>query len=268
MLKAYLHNKVSRRLVRLEDVVTSAVFGALEASGQEGLDLAKRFLALARSQREANPGRELHAKKITYEFWPWLTSPLASAEPDVLITLENEDSRSLIAIEAKLDSGKSSFASDDERIGDQLAREWIALVETATRRGISHCSLIYLTADFAPPADIDESLAELTKKHLEIARTAEILWLSWRDLPALITPNHGIGLRDLRAFLLEEHLGYFSGFQLPNHLPEPWVFADERSAIWKWPSLIPTTKPFRFACAPLFSWPPPVVPSRVWRFQP
>lgn len=267
MLKAYLHNKVSRRLVRLEDVVTSAVFGALEASGQEGLDIARGFLALARTQRTPDPNCELHATTIIYEFWPWLTSPLASAEPDVLITLQDGDSRSLIAIEAKLDSGKSSFASDDEKIGDQLAREWIALLETAKRRGIPNCTLIYLTADFAPPADIDESLAELTKKHPEIGRTAEILWLSWRDLPALITPNHSIGLRDLRAFLLEEHLGHFAGFQLPNHLPEAWVFADECSAIWKWPSLIPTPKPFRFACAPL-SWPPPVVPPRVWRFQP
>jgi len=267
MLKAYLRNKVSRRLVRLEDVVTSAVFGALEASGQEGLDIARRFLALARTQRTPDANSELHATKLTYEFWPWLTSPLASAEPDVLITLDDGDSRSLIAIEAKLDSGKSSFASDDEQIGDQLAREWIALLETAKRRGIPRCTLIYLTADFAPPTDIDDSLAELMKKHPDIGRNAEILWLSWRDLPALITPNHGIGLRDLRVFLLEEHLGYFAGFQLPNHLPEPWVFADERSATWKWPALVPIPKPFRFARAPLF-WPTPVVPPRVWRFQP
>jgi hypothetical protein len=115
MLKAYLHNKVSRRLVRLEDVVTSAVFGALEASGEEGRDIARRFLALARTLRTPDPNGELHATRITYEFWPWLTSPLASAEPDVVITLDDGDSRSLIAIEAKLDECNSSLASSMAR---------------------------------------------------------------------------------------------------------------------------------------------------------
>ena len=95
MLKAYLHNKVPRELARREDILTSCVFGALEASGAEGLDIARRFLALARVQRTTDTLRDVRAENISYQFWPWLTSPLAAAEPDVLITLEHEGIRSL-----------------------------------------------------------------------------------------------------------------------------------------------------------------------------
>lgn len=275
MLKAYLHNKVPRALVRREDVVTSCVFGALEASGPEGLDIARRFLALARTQRRPDPLSDMHVAKITYEFWPWLTSPLASAEPDVLITLEHESSRSIIAVEAKLDSGKSSEASETTQIGDQLAREWIALLATAKKRGIPRCTLIYLTADLAPPDDIAESRSELEAKHPEIGRTANILWLSWRDLPDLITPNHSVGLRDMRSFLLEEHLAYFAGFRLPTPIPHPWRFnADQlpqHSSKWNWPLLVPLPEHFQFAVAQVtqavFNWPTCTVSTLSWRFQ-
>ncbi len=273
MLKAYLHRKVPRELVRREDVVTSCVFGTLEASGEEGRNIASRFLALARSRDRLEEGAAAHIVNIKYEFWPWLESPHAAAEPDVLLTLDHGSSQSLVAVEAKLDSGKSSFASDSTHVGDQLAREWLALLETAKQRGIPHCVLVYLTADVAPPADIGDSLAELAEKHPDLGSSARIAWLSWRDLPDLITPDHGVELRDMRRFLLEEHLGYFVGFALPPPLPATWQFVDLRpaqsAASWNWPSIDPLPAPFSFACAPatIFDWPTFVVPKTPWRFE-
>jgi hypothetical protein len=274
MLKAYLHHKVSRELVRREDIVTSCVFGTLEASGAEGFAIARRFLALARTRHATDADRAAHITSITYEFWPWLVSPLASAEPDLLLTVDHGSSRSLVAIEAKLDSGKSSAASNDGHVRDQLAREWVALLETAHQRGIPHCTLIYLTADVAFPPDINDSLAELAAKHPDLGNTPRILWLSWRDLPDLITPNHGISLQDMRRFLLEEHLGYFAGFHAPPRLPPPWRFADVKPVRstpgWVWPSITSLPASFNFvpAAPTTFDWPSPVHPEPLWRFRP
>lgn len=273
MLKAYLHRKVPRELVRREDVLTSCVFGTLEAAGEEGRDLASCFLALARYRGTARAtGGSL--RSVSYEFWPWLECPHASAEPDVLLTLEHETSRSLVAIEAKLDSGKSSFASESGIVRDQLAREWIALLDAAKQRGITDCTLVYLTADVGPPADIDESLAELVLKHPDVGADARIAWLSWRDLPDLITADHGVALLDLRRFLLKEHLGYFAGFRSPPVLAPAWVFTATHAApadnvIWAWPSPAALPERFCFGAAPStqFHWPAFTLSSNTWSFD-
>ena len=124
MYIAQIENKLTRQDERMEDLLTSNVFGLWRyISANFGL---LQFLRTSQDV-DGNPiYLPLDDCKATLDFWPWLKeySDAKGAEPDVLVSLVYPSGEKLlILIEAKYLSGKSSFADKGETPNDQIARE-------------------------------------------------------------------------------------------------------------------------------------------------
>ena len=134
MLQALLNGKLSREQENMEDILTSNVFGLLKYV-EHNLALFP-FFRKAIDINNHHPLENLIGKnaKVNYEFWPsWGEEHCKKCEPDVVLTIDTEDTADpnyLIAIEAKLFSGKSSHATNDvgsedkQPATDQLGKEW------------------------------------------------------------------------------------------------------------------------------------------------
>lgn len=207
---ALIHGKLSSDQENMEDILTSNVFGVLKYLPP--WDALVPFISKAKSTEGEQPLANL-PKDVTAEceFWPWLQEPgCEGCEPDVLIRIGGPHSKkTLVLVEAKYRSGKSSDEGEDERPNDQLAREWDNLKRLAAREGAEPV-LIYLTTDFAyPAADIESSQHESMTKRGERGR---ICWLSWRHLASVISRGRHKMLEDLVAFLRRLNLTFFEGF--------------------------------------------------------
>jgi hypothetical protein len=84
-----------------------------------------------------------HIEKIEYLFWHRLDTPLevegveiGIGEPELVLTMQRKGHPDgYFLLEMKLDSGKSSFASEDpSRIQDQLAKYWVRLKSFAAAK--------------------------------------------------------------------------------------------------------------------------------------
>ena len=119
MLLAQLRNKLTRSEEESEDLLTSNVFGAFKYSGNLGL--LCRFLSGARLRCGSGLILPLgDASACEYRFWPWFQGgDGAGCEPDLVLRFDHRDgSQSLIAIEAKYRSGKSSCPTSDGHVTD------------------------------------------------------------------------------------------------------------------------------------------------------
>jgi len=206
MLMALLKGKLSQK----EDILTSSAFGVMKYLEPERVLIP--FLAKASLPDGSKPLASIHvAAQPAYEFWPWLTEPgCNNCESDLLIRITSSDERKfLILVEVKYLSGKSSKAKDEKRSNDQLALQWNNL-ESLAQNESREPVLIYLTAAFCcPVAEIEASQEDLAEhKHKE----ANILWLSWRHLWALIRNEKHEMLGDLASVLDHLNLAIFSGF--------------------------------------------------------
>jgi len=239
VLKAELHGKVSEdtsAIERREDILTSSVFGLFEYV-ECGSLLASFFgeaigLDGRRWECSGSP------RRCRMAFWPWLEegNGQAGCEPDVLVAIGGEDDVwTIILVEAKYLSGKSGGPVDLEdglqaeprRVGDQLAREWVALEACRLERHlnlgggarIADRALIYLTADHVfPRQELEASVKELARAGCATARS-RIFWLSWRRLlPLLASQPAGMPERmldDLVTLLERRGLRGFRGFRVP-----------------------------------------------------
>ena len=125
MLHAVLHGKLDESLPepdRLEDALTSMVFGALVWTGS--WNLLARWLQGGASGGDADPvaGR--------WECWFW--PRMAFAEPDVVLRLDG----ALVVVEAKYRSDRHNVAVDvtaDGR-GDQLVRQYRSVTTSSGNR--------------------------------------------------------------------------------------------------------------------------------------
>jgi hypothetical protein len=246
----------------MEDILTSNVFGTLQYVPPE-LGLFK-FLAKAKTIKGQCPLADLigKAESVEYQFWPaW---PMC--EPDVVLHIEGRDSPSwLVGIEAKYRSGKSSVADEEEkRPNDQLAREWIDLVDAADECG-AWPVLVYLTADvICPKAEIEESVHEYQQK-CHGRQRPQILWLSWRKLPELFcsasisSPLKAISRMAERMWLI-----YFQGVSC-SPIQLGWGFAGHALA-WRF-QVSPIQLDWRFAGHAL-TWTIQVAPIACgWSFR-
>jgi len=226
MFEAQLHGKLTIDQENLEDILTSNTFGAFKyVSPKEGLGL---FLQKAINPSD-NSSLELpDIADARYEFWKWLEEKGCNGcEPDVLIELNHEDgTKTMVLVEAKYRSGKSSEADEGEKCNDQLAREWENLSLLAKREN-ARPILIYVTADFALPIhEIKESQEELKSKGKE---PANIYWLSWRYIPEVFKDSADIMLQDL-VKLFEERYGltFFQKLFIPQKIFINWSFQELR----------------------------------------
>jgi len=245
MIAALMHGKLSREQENMEDVLTSIVFGMLQyAPAVDGLlpFLARAQETVAGDERPlAGLGAPRH---VAYEFWPWIHEAGCSkgCEPDVVVRLvDDTGAKTVILIEAKYRSGKSSEADDTEEVNDQLAREWANVRRVAEREGATPW-VLYLTAGFAFPREsLDEAQKDLAKSREAAGR---FCWLSWRHLPGALPHKTHQCLDDL-ADLVDRRLGlgFFDGVAVTA--PEPGIIWSFRH-VYEW-QVAPVSATYGFA---------------------
>jgi len=238
MLQAILKGKLSREEERMEDLLTSCVFGILIHTHPDQILIP--FLRLAINlQTDESMDSILQDNSMveSVEFWPNLKGEgCHPCEPDVDIVIRDSDGTlSRIFIEAKYHSGKSSLPDPmRNKPYDQLAREFDNLQTLNRKKGITRSAVIYLTADYScPTQDLKESMMEYTAKRGQQAR---ILWLSWRKLYMVLKTSvlgaSGMA-HDLVQFL--EYLNLTSFYRLRfNEVVAPdWGFR-KNIRNWNW----------------------------------
>lgn len=229
MLAAQLRGKLTRQEEDLEDLLTSNVFGSIQyAPKEKGLI---PLLSAAEDSNGSNPLKKLpNISDVKYEFWPNFDDENGNArEPDVLIHITHEtEQRTVILVEAKYKSGKSSEADEGSRINDQLASEWDILI---TKEKNAKPYLLYITADFSyPNKDIEDAQSEFSKKRHGII---DVVWISWRKLPTVLNSNEPI-LKDLIKVLRKQGLTFFEEIKIPQIDRIPWTFKENSLNLnWK-----------------------------------
>ena len=248
----------------MEDLLTSSVFGALSYAPPEvGLI---PVLAVARDSDGNKPLADIaHVEIASYEFWPWLDEEgCIRCEPDVLITLHHPNGeKTIILVEAKFHHGKSSLAGEEQAPRDQLAREWDNLASLASKEH-AQCFLVYVTADMGfPTGAVDEARAEYSQKR---SASLNVLWISWRQIPNVLTGVESRILRDMVDVVKRLDLVFYRGFAPVTPMTIPWQFKKaDRHWLWSYISQQPVY--WTFGNLPFFDW-PQLDLNPGWRFVP
>jgi len=217
MLAAQLSGKLTREEEDLEDLLTSNVFGSIKyVPHEEGLIPLLSAAERLDGSQPLNYGLS-EISEVKYYFWHRIEKQNCYAcEPDVLICIKhNDDKKTVVLVEAKYRSGKSSEEEEDDRPTDQLAREWDNLIVLAKEKAATPY-LLYVTADIAIPSiDIEESQSEIAKKR---GAKIDIVWISWRKLPIIFRDSRYDILRDLVEVLRRQWLIFFEGISAPENM--------------------------------------------------
>jgi hypothetical protein len=230
MIHAIQHGKAGRSARRSEDVLTSSVFGLLQAMPPQAGYLAWFHQARRIDGATLEPSPSLDAAT----FWPQMRLPNGDGcEPDLAIWPSAADAR-LGLIECKLYSGPSGFPSPHEHteVQGQLGRQWLALNHgwrLDTGGGDSpRCAsgyLVYVTADAVMPAALMESMCEETMgaANINAPMIDHLYWLSWRSLGSALEAAHSDDpvVRRLQAML--QGLLRAMGLQAYDGCPRPRV---------------------------------------------
>lgn len=221
--------------------MTSNVFGLLSY-----LPPSKGIIPLLKyvqdSSGETTPFNNLpDDSSVAYSYWESLHEQrpddgtrCESCEPDVLLRIEKPDGTKLnVLVEAKLWSGKSSLAGEEDAPPkDQLAKEWDNLL-CLTSREQATPYLVFLTADLDLPAHaIQESKEDFTAKRP--GQPFSCGWLSWRHVGHAFQNETEPHLADIVRVCKRLGLIFFSG--MPAFAAPPqilWRFtANERTFNW------------------------------------
>lgn len=245
VLQALLRKKLYGEFVRhprdVEDLLTSVVFGACCYAGSVNVALLP-FLGAAKTSEGAPLSNRLRGvERAEFRFWPpWDRVEAdgsvipARDEPDLLLELVDADGRSsLLVIEAKLWSGKSSRPSSTGAVTDQLGKYWLGLKH---RAGVNSTPLgvVYLVSGTTPPfADLEETQAELQAKGHD---RAPLYWLSWRKFERVVDSSSAPPMiRDVIELLRDEwqlvevEMGAWPTRSV--HTPTAWTYDMD----WSWP---------------------------------
>ena len=251
MLHAVLHGKLDESLPepdRLEDALTSTVFGALVWTGS--WDLLARWLHVG----VAGDDDKTTAGIRDCWFWP----RMAFAEPDVLLRLDG----ALVVVEAKYRSDRHDVAVDvtgDPDRGDQLVRQFRSIITPSEKRSqyaesieqaIRQCQpvqvfLVDARRQRRAHREWEESKRRLSREATFLSREATLHFVTWQDLFYLLREPSG-SLRwaaDLRGYLEHLDLDTFEGVSRPR------VSADDKRSVERWrthqrlPSLRKTMSP-------------------------
>jgi len=202
-----------------EDLLTSDIFGC--CSFLEYEDLLKDILREAihfNSESHFTPPDSVCSDD--YIFWPrFQTDESMQTEPDVLIVLRHSEREcSLVLIESKYNSGKSSEADYDmDEITDQLARELLILEEekifsqnpALNEVNVESKALIYVTVDDIMPRDsMNDSAVEFFNKSDNHQRINDIplYWLPWWKIESLILSKNLIDSTNLSKCRIIRHV--------------------------------------------------------------
>lgn len=225
MLEAQLHGKLSVEQERLEDLLTSNVFGSIKY-----VPFEKGLIPLLRNVENEKgdfPLKDIGSiVDVKYEFWPQLSEDdCKRCEPDVLITITHElGKKTIILVEAKYLSGKSSEATDEEEPNDQLAREWDNLSILSKK---DNQILLYITADMSyPQIEIEQSKKEYIEKRIG-QPSLNIVWLSWREVTKIFSKSQEMILIDLVKVLKKQGLKFYDGITKCDFSEIHWHFIPE-----------------------------------------
>jgi len=219
-----IKNKLTRHEDRMEDLLTGNVFGLWRY-----LPVSLGLRDVLRSARRSN-GEQLQVpvnfELEELEFWPWLQhGDNKGIEPDVLLRLSDSSGQlSIILIEAKFMSGKSSLATPDGQPNDQLAKQMVNLRSIAEHEGADSFALIYLTTDPKFPSEsIRNSINELEKKTHKSSES-NFYWTNWKAVRSELVkilrsaPENKAERSLLRdAVIILDRLGFsdFTGIKSP-----------------------------------------------------
>ncbi len=222
MLVAELRGKISAGAPpsdRSEDVLTSHVFSPLRYFGV--VDALIEFLESARNLASEHLLLRPVERLETF-FWPRVSLPDGSREPDVLLLLHHDGTRrTAIVVEAKYQSGPSDVERTDPDAaekqfvgmsGDQLADHYLGL-KNGQWRSFEDRTLprlltltpadarrvLYVTAHYEPPADVMRRAIDAVRIRIggEEAQLAEqcLFWVGWRELAAILGRSEAHGAR-------------------------------------------------------------------------
>lgn len=280
VLHALLHRKLDPAIPepkRLEDVVTSTVFGTLLLAGADET-LAAWFATASR-----DPSGETVAGPLRgCWFWP----RMVHAEPDVVLALGAH----LVVVEAKVRSGRNDLVGDDDEttidgddadtaasLLDQIGRQWESLRRAADTPGLpddlrtaahnAKACLFYLVDA--------RRLAKATRQIQEsrglLPDGADVRILTWQSLHrilhrAVMSSSWPRWARDLVAYLEYENLAGFVGF---THMDAPAVARAARRLqalalvrgddLLRWDQIVA-----RKSASPLFNWACPNTRHALW----
>ncbi len=241
MLHALLHRKLDPAIPepkRLEDVVTSTVFGTLLLAGATETLIAW----LSTAQRDPASSEPLAGPLHGCWFWP----RMAHAEPDVVLALGAH----LVVVEAKVRSGRNDLASDDDEttidsddadagasLFDQIGRQWESLRRASDTPGLPDD--LRAAAHEARPCLfylVDARRLAKASRQIQESRSllpsgADVRILTWQSLHRILhrAAMSGSSPRwsnDLAAYLEYEDLAGFVGF---THIDAPTVARSAQS---------------------------------------
>ena len=246
MLHAVLHGKLDESLPepdRLEDALTSTVFGALVWTGS--WDLLARWLQVDVSGNDDGTT----AGRWDCWFWP----RMEFAEPDVLLRLDG----ALVVVEAKYRSDRHDVVvgvTGDPDRGDQLVRQFRSITTPSEERSkyaesieqaIRRCQLIQVFL-------VDARRQRRARREWEESRgrlphEATLRFVTWQDLFCLLRePSRSLRwAADLRRYLAHLNLDIFEGVSRQR------VSADDMRSVERWrthqrlPRLRQTMSPVR-----------------------
>ena len=245
MLHALLHGKLEETVPepqRLEDALTSSVFGAL--IWLDAWDVLARWLGVPFEDCPA------HGEMPSRECWFW--PRMAFAEPDVVLRLGN----TLVVIEAKYGSDRHDLiaANDDDKDRcDQIVRQYRCITEPLSRRvryaepierAVRECRLMQV---FLVDARRQRrALRELEQSKERLPTEASLKLVTWQSLFRMLNAENAANRRwvtDLRAYLQRSGLDTFDG--ISRHMASIVDF----QTIQGWRSGSDTAKPhFLAAC--------------------
>lgn len=212
MLHALLHGKLDPRIAephRLEDALTSAVFGTLVMG--EAWSLLASWLGVASGSDSPDEPRECW-------FWPRL---FGAVEPDVILRLGSL----LVVVEAKYRSGRHDLLGDnaDDRPVDQIVRQHQAvspphdhrpLYPEPLERAVRECRLLQVFVVDA--RRLRRARREYAESKALLPPDAQLNLVTWQSLYKMLLEPAWSGRRwaaDLRAYLRLAGLATFHGIQ-------------------------------------------------------
>lgn len=205
-IKGKLRHDSSIPAERLEDSLTSAVFGALRY-------LPRTVLGSVLDQAIGKKFSTKGLADANFRFWPQFPQ---GTEPDVIIEVD----RTMIVIEAKYESGFSA---------NQLAREWLHGSQVARANKLGGPWLLAVTPHPMAPSAIEEALSELNKENLGGFKPNgqdSIKWLPWRRIASVIRefgssamPHEKALVDDVLELMKQRGVdSMFEGFEIEDYL--------------------------------------------------
>ncbi len=244
MTIAELHGKLSPKrpgghYERMEDLLTSDVFGSMKYAGWE-----RGFLGWIRSAQDPWKSEEKaetvfpcddDIAYVEFRFWPTLKK---GREPDLIMAIHEKTGEiTLVMIEAKYLSGPSNYEIEGEYTiagvtGDQIADQINDFSDSSN--GVEDKKVkvrvrihIYITAHYTCPVEtFKDSFAKINRHDVKS------FWLNWQSLPEFIDNKivavegrAKLILKDLLDLLRRKELIPFIGFECSN-LDYPSEFPD------------------------------------------